>query len=344
MDTRARGSTAARRRLLGGAVGAAALLGAGATARAQTSDAARPTGADGYPSRPVRIVVPFAPGGATDLVARLVAQKMAERLGQPVTVENKPGAANVIANDFVAKSAPDGHTLLFAAAPIALNTALGMKLPYDVATDFAPVSLVASIPALVVVHAGTPYRSLADVIAAAKSTPGGLNYATAGVGSTPHLLGEALRVQSGAPLTHIGYKGAAPALQDVLAGSVPMMIDAYIPTGQQIATGKLRGIAVGAERRSPVMPDVPTTVEQGFPELIGSGFYGLLAPARTPPAIVERLHAVVVDSVNRTDVRDKLITQGYEVHASTPAEYAAFIRREIARWTPIVKAGGVKPE
>jgi tripartite-type tricarboxylate transporter receptor subunit TctC len=298
--------------------------------------------ADAYPSRPVRIVVPFAPGGATDVVARMVAQKLAERLGQPVTVENKPGAANVIANDMVAKAAPDGYTLLFAAAPIALNTALGMKLPYHPQTDLAPVSLVASIPVLVMVNASTPYRSLGDIVAGARTA--NLNYATAGVGSMPHLIGEALRTRSGAQLTHIGYKGAVPALQDAMAGTVPILIDAYIPAGTQVLAGKLRGIAIAAERRSPVLPEVPTTAEQGFPELVGSGFYGLLAPAKTPAAIIDRLHAAVVDSVNRTDVREKLIKQGYDVHASTPAEYAAFIRREIERWTPVVKAAGIRPE
>lgn len=301
-------------------------------------------GVAGFPSKPVRVVVPFAPGGATDTVARMVAQRLGERFGQTFVVENKPGAANVIANDLVAKAAPDGHTLLFAAAPIALNTALGMKLPYDVARDFAPISLVASIPILVVAHPGTPYRTLDDVVAAARRDPKGMNYATAGVGSVPHLLGEWFRARTGAPLTHIGYKGAAPALKDALAGVVPVMLDAYIPTGAQVAAGKLRGIAIGSAKRSPLLPDVPTTAEQGYPEMLGSGFYGLLAPARTPPAIVSALHAAVVDAVNKTDVRERLLKQGYDVHASTPDEYGAFIRAQIERWAPVVKAAGIKPQ
>ncbi len=300
--------------------------------------------APAWPDRPLRIVVPFAPGGATDVAARLLAQKMSERLGQPVVVENKPGAANVLANDLVAKSAPDGYTLLFAAAALALNSALGMKLPYDVATDFAPVSLVASIPILIAANPATPYRTLADVVNAAKASPGGLNYATAGVGSMPHLLGEALRTRSGAPLTHIGYKGATPALQDTMAGTVPLLLDGIIPTGTQVASGKLRGIAIASAQRSPQLPDVPTTAQAGYPDLVGSGFYGLLAPARTPPAIIARLHAVVVESVNNTDLRERLVKQGYEVIASTPAEYSQYLRNEIDRWTPIVKAAGIKPE
>ncbi|MFO1199619.1 MAG: tripartite tricarboxylate transporter substrate binding protein [Burkholderiaceae bacterium] len=325
-----------RSRFLRAAAAAAALPALAPLAHAQ--------GADAYPNRSVRVVVPFAPGGALDTVARLVAGKLAERLGQPFVVENKPGAANVIGNDTVAKAAPDGYTLLFAAAPLALNTALGMKLPYDPFTDFAPISLVATIPALIVTHPGTPYRTLKDVVDAARAKPGGLNYATAGVGSMPHLLGEALRTKAGVPLAHIGYKGAAPALQDAIAGTVPIFIDAYIPTGTQVVAGKLRAIAIASEKRSPVLPDVPTTAEQGYPELVGNGFYGLLAPAKTPPAIVEKLHAAVVDAVNKTDVRERLVQMGYDVPASTPAQYTAYVKREIDRWTPVVKAAGIRPE
>jgi tripartite-type tricarboxylate transporter receptor subunit TctC len=324
--------SAGRRGALATLGGAALALGTPGLPRAQGA----------WPQRPVRVIVPFTPGGALDTVARMVAQKMAERLGQPFVIENRPGAANVIGNDAVAKAAPDGHTLLFAAAPLALNTALGMKLPYDPLADFAPVSLVASIPVLIMAHPATPYRSLADVVAAARSAP--LNYATAGVGSMPHLIGEALRARAAPQLAHIGYKGAQPALQDAVAGTVPLLIDAYIPSGVQVVAGRLRGIAVASVRRSAVLPDVATTVEQGYPELVGSGFYGLLAPARTPAAIVERLHAAVLEAVDGTDVRERLVRQGYDVHASSPAEYAAFLRREIERWTPVVRAAGIRPE
>ncbi len=315
---------------------------AGASLAAGTR--AQTPAADAYPSRPIRIIVPFAPGGATDVAARQLAQKMSEKLGQQVVVENKPGAANVLGNDAVAKAPADGYTLLFAAAPIALNSALGMKLPYDVFADFATISLVASIPMLIAAHPATPYKSLADLIQAGKAGSKGLNYATAGVGSSPHLVGEYLRTRYAPALNHIGYKGAAPALQDAVAGTVPVILDSFIPTGAQVLAGKLRGIAVASDKRSAVMPDVPTTAEQGFPDVIASGYYGLLAPARTPAAILARLHAVAVESVNKTDLRDKLIRQGYEVHASTPAEYTAYIRKEIERWTPIVKAAGIKPE
>jgi len=296
---------------------------------------------DAYPSRPIRVIVPFAPGGALDTVARMVSQKMAERLGQPMVIENRPGAANVIGNEMVARAAPDGYTLLFAAAPIALNTALGMKLPYDVEKDFAPVSLVASIPGIILAHPGSKYRTLQDIVDAARSTPGGLNVATAGEGSMPHLMLAGLAVKIGAKINHIGYKGSVPAMQDTVAGTIDLLFDSWIPSGTQVLAGRLRPIAVNSNVRSPLVPDVPTVVELGYPEIVGSGFYGLLAPAGTPPAIVNRLHATLVASVRETDVADRLLKQGYEVHASTPQEYAAFIRREIERWSPVARAAGL---
>lgn len=316
------------------------LAGAWSTAMAQTAAPA----ADGYPSRTVRLVVPYAPGGALDTVARALAPRLAERLGQAVIVENKPGAATIIGNDTVAKAAPDGHTLLFAAAPIALNTALGIRTPYDVQRDFAPISLVASGGALVLVHPSTPYRTLPDIVQAARATPGGLTYATAGAGSMPHLIGEGLKVASGANLVHVGYKGSTPALQDAMSGAITVLIDGYVPSGVQAQAGKLRAIAYAAPKRSPLLPDVPTTAEQGYPDLVGGGFFGLLAPAGTPRPIVERVHAAVRDALAQPDLRDSLVKQGYEVHGSTPAEYAEYIRRQVERWTPVAKAAGIKPE
>ena len=300
-------------------------------------------GVAGFPSKPVRVVVPFAPGGATDTVARMVAQRLGERFGQTFVVENKPGAANVIANDLVAKAAPDGHTLLFAAAPIALNTALGMKLPYDVARDFAPISLVASIPILVVAHPGTPYRTLDDVVAAARRDPKGMNYATAGVGSVPHLLGEWFRARTGAPLTHIGYKGAAPALKDALAGVVPVMLDAYIPTGAQVAAGKLRGIAIGSAKRSPLLPDVPTFAEAGFPDLQIYIWSALLAPAATPAPIVARLNAVFTKILRSDEIRSLWRDVDFEPLPTTPTEAAAFFAADSRRWAEAVRISGFKP-
>ena len=309
-------------------------------AQAQTAPAA-----DGaYPNRPVRIVVPFAPGGGLDTVARMVAERMGDRFGQKFVVDNKPGAANIIGNDAVAKATPDGYTLLFAAAPIALNTVLGIKTPYDVQKDLTPISLVASAASLILVHPSTPYRTLQDVVNAAKAEPAGLSYASAGVGSMPHLIGEALKVKSGANLIHIGYKGSSPAMQDTIAGVVKVLIDGYVPSGAQVAAGKLRAIAYASPTRSVLMPDVPTTAEQGFPELIGGGFFGLWAPAGTPASIVDKLSATVRELVNQPELRDRMIKQGYEVHGTTAAEYSAYVKQQIERWTPVAKAAGVKPE
>jgi tripartite-type tricarboxylate transporter receptor subunit TctC len=292
----------------------------------------------------VRVIVPFAPGGGTDIVARLMAPKLSERLGQSFVVENKPGAANMIGNDFVAKAAPDGYTLLFAAAPLALNQVLGLKTPYDVEKDLAPISLVATGGVLILVNPSTPYRTMQDIVEAAKASPNGLLYATAGVGSMPHLIGEGWKVETGTNLTHVGYKGSAGAMQAVLAGDVTVLLDAYSPSGIQAESGKLRAIAYAAPARSALMPNVPTTAEQGFPDLVGGGFFGLLAPAGTPQPIIDKIYAAVRDTLREPEVRERLIKQGYEIHGTTPAEYAAYIRQQIDRWTPVAKAAGVKPE
>lgn len=319
------------------------LLGAGLAWAASGALPAHAQDAGAYPARPVRVIVPTVAGGALDNVARMLAQRMSERLGQQFIIENRPGGAGgTIGMDAVAKAAPDGYTLLFAAAPIALNTALGIKLPYDARRDFAPISLVASIPALFAVHPGTPYRTLADVVEDSKKRPEGVSYAVATIGAITHLIGEAWKARTGANLTMIAYKGAGQAIQDVLAGTVPVFLDALIPTGTQVIAGKLRGIGIASTRRSPLLPDVPTVVEQGLPELVGSGFYGLLAPARTAPEIVSKLHAAVIASIDGTDMRERLVKQGYEVLASTPQGYTDFIVNEIDRWTPVVKAAGIK--
>jgi tripartite-type tricarboxylate transporter receptor subunit TctC len=317
------------------------LLLAPADGRAQS--AASPDSAD-YPKRAVKVIVPFAPGGALDTVARLVSQRLTDRLGQPFIIENKPGAANIIGNDTVAKAAPDGYTLLFAAAPIALNQVLGLKTPYDSLKDLTPISLVASGGVLILVHPSTPYKTMKDIVQAAKATPDGLFYATAGVGSMPHLIGEYWKVESGANLTHIGFKGSAPAMQAAVAGDVKILIDGYIPSGSQLESGKLRAIAYAAPVRSALMPDVPTTAEAGFPNLVGGGFFGLMAPAGTPQPIIDKVHAAVRDMTREAEFRDRLSKLGYEVHGSTPAEYGAYIRQQIDRWTPIAKAADMKPE
>ena len=317
-------------------LGATFLLAAGASLAPAMAD-------EPYPSRSIQLIVPYAPGGALDTLARLVSKGLSQTLGQAVVVENKPGAANIIGNAYVAHAAPDGYTLLFAGAPLALNQALDMKQPYDALKDFAPISLVATTPMLVAVSPSSKYHSLAEILADAKASSAGIAYATAGVGSMPNLAGEALRMESGSKLTHVGYRGSAPALTDAMGGSVPVIIDAYTPTGTAVAEGKMRGIVVASKHRSPSLPDVPTTAEAGFPNITGEGFYGVLAPAKTPEPIVQKLHDTIVKVTDDSALRDRLLHLGYEVTATTPEAYAAYLREEIQRWTPVVKAAGIHP-
>lgn len=234
----------------------------------------------------MRVIVPYAPGGALDSVARLFSLRMAARLGATFVVKNKPGANTIIGSEAVAKAQADGHTIFFAGAPLALNTALGIKESYDVLKDFAPVMLISSTPVIITVNPATPYRTLADIVAASKADPKGLSFATAGTGSMPHLVGEALRLQSGANLTHVGYKGSSAALQDAIGGAVPLF--RALHAGRCAGGGgQLRGVAVASSTRLRPLPDIPTTAEQGFPGILGEAFQALLVPAGTPRAIIE---------------------------------------------------------
>lgn len=290
----------------------------------------------------MRMVVPFAPGGALDTVARLVQPEASKVLERTLVIENKPGAFNILGNDAVAKAAPDGETLLFAAAPIAFNTALGLKLPYDPIRNFEYVSLVARIPALFLVHPSVPVRTLKELVEWGKAQPGGIQFATAGVGSMPHLLGEYFFRRAGVPAQHVGYKGSTPALQDLLGGQVKVMIDPFVPSGPYVQSGRVRGLAVASARRTPVLPDVPTVAESGFPGFEGYGFYGVLAPAKTPRAVVDKLNRAFVTAVNERSVHAALIGSGYEVVGSSPAEYREFVQQQIAHWTPVVKEARIE--
>ena len=308
-----------------------------------TTFAAAQTAGD-YPTRPIRLIVPQAAGGGLDTSTRVIAVKMAARLGQTVVIENRASAGGIAGMEGVAKAAPDGYTLLMASATVALNTALGMKLPYDPERDFAPISLGVSIPMLFVTHPATPYKTLQDIVDDSKRQSGGVAVAIASVGTLPHLLSEMMRFKTRANLNLIFYKGAALASLDVLSGTIPVFIDAISPVGTHVAVGKLRPIALGSKVRSPLFPNVPTVAEQGMPDLVGSAFYGLLAPADTPVAIQKRLHQAMVAALAHPEVRERLIKQGYEIHATTGEEYAAFMKNEIGRWSPIVKAAGIKIE
>lgn len=295
-----------------------------------------------YPARPVRVVVPFTPGGALDTVARTVEPIASRTLGQALVIENKPGAFNMLGTELVARAEPDGYTLLFAPASQAFNTALGLRQRYDVMRDFEYVSLVARIPGLFIVHPSLPVHNLQELVAYAKQQPGGVLFATAGVGSMPHLLGEYFFRRIGVQAQHVGYKGSAPALQDLIGGQVKILVDAFVPSGPQILSGRARAIAIASERRSPVLPDVATVGESGFPGLEGYGFYGVVAPARTPAPVIDKLHQAFVTAVNDRAVRASLVASGYEVIGSSPAHYRAFVQKQIAQWTPVVKEAQIK--
>lgn len=315
-----------------------AILRAGAALPLVVAGGARAQGA----SQAIHIVVPYTPGGALDTVARAVQSVAGRALGRTLVIDNRPGAFNIIGSEAVAKAAPDGETLLFAAAPHAFNTALGVKLPYDPIRDFEYVSLVARIPGIFIVHPSLPVHTMKELIEWGKRQPEGIQFATAGVGSMPHLLGEQFFRGVGVKAQHVGYKGSAPALQDLIGGQVKVLIDAYVPSGPQILGGRARGIAVSSSRRSPVLPEVSTMAESGYPGYEGYGFYGVLAPAHTPKAMIEKLNRAFVAATNDREVRASLIALGYEVIGSSPAEYRKFVQDQIAHWTPVVKAAQIK--
>ena len=297
-----------------------------------------------YPNRPIKIIVPQAAGGGLDQVARLLAPKLSENLGQPVIIDNRGSAGGIAGIDIAAKAAPDGYTLLMASATVALNTALGMKLPYDVDKDFAPISLAVTIPLMIVTHPSAPYKNLKDLIEASKNVNGGLPIAIASIGTLPHLLAEAMRFKSQANLNLIFYKGSAPASLDALAGTVPIFIDAIGPIATHVAANKFHPIALTSKARSPLFPQVPTVVEQGFPDLVGSAFFGFLSPAKTSTSIQKRINQAIAATLSNPEIRERLLKQGYEIYGGPPEEYASFMKNEISRWSQIVKAANIKIE
>jgi tripartite-type tricarboxylate transporter receptor subunit TctC len=291
----------------------------------------------------VRLIVPYPPGGGTDIFARLVGARLTETLGQAIVVEQRPGAAGVIGADVAAKSAPDGYTLVIGqASNLAINLSLMKKLPYDPARDFAPITLVATSPNLLVVHPSLPVRTIKDLVVLAKSKPGAINYASAGNGSPGHLAAEYFKKIAKIDLVHIPYKGATPALLDVLAGHASLYFTSPIAAQPFVQSGRLRQIAVTSGKRFPPLPDVPTIAEGGYRDIDMTSWWGLLAPAGTPADIVEKLHAATVKALNTAEVKERLATQGAMVVTSTPGEFAAYIKSEIAKWARIVSASGAR--
>lgn len=307
--------------------------------RSQSGDAAK------YPSRPVRVVVGFAPGGAVDVQARVVTQRLSESLGQPIVVENRAGADGILAGDFVAKSPPDGHTLVYVSAGHAMNSILHAKtLPYHPINDFSPVSLVASGPLTLVVNRALPVTNLKQLIALAKARPGALNFASSGSGGTMHLAGELLKSVARVDIVHVPYKGGGPALTDVLGGQIELTFVGAPASMPHIRSGRLKVLAVTTARRSAALPDVPTVAELGYPGYELAAWYAVLGPARLPAAVVNQLSAEIAKTVAAPDVREKLLALGIEPVGSTPERLTDHLKAEIARWTPLIQQSGVKPD
>ena len=299
--------------------------------------------ADTFPSRPARLVIPFPPAGSLDIIGREIAQKLSEAWGQSVIVENKPGAGGNIGADYVAKSAPDGYTVVMGALSThAVNPTLYPKMPYDAVKDFAPISMVAITPNVLVVSAKSPYHSVQDLIAAAKKDPGKLAFGSGSNGSAGHLAGELFKVQTGTDIIHVPYKGAAPATQALLAGDTQFMFDNLANAMPQVKAGKLKALAVTTAERSKLAPELPTMAEAGLPGFDISTWFGLLAPAGTPKDIVARWNADLVKILNTPDMKQKLALQGAEAAPMSPAEFAAFIAAEVPKYARIIKASGAK--
>lgn len=297
----------------------------------------------GYPSKPVRFLVGFTPGGTTDILARALAQKLGETMGQPVVVENRPGANTAIATELVARAAPDGHTILLNSQGHATNATL-MKLAFDPFRDFAFISLVAEAPNLLVAHPSFPPRTVRELIAFSRNHPGEINYASSGIGTTVHLSAELFQLVTGVKWVHVPYKGGAPAMTDLLAGQTSLMFGSMLTVIEQVRAGKLRAIAVTGAKRSAGSPGIPTVAESGVPDYNVTAWYGVSAPAKTPPAIVERLNGEFVQALRSPDLRERLVSRGVDPVGSTAAEYTAFMRREIAKWAKVITAAKIKSE
>jgi tripartite-type tricarboxylate transporter receptor subunit TctC len=296
--------------------------------------------AQGYPSRPLRFIVPAPPGGTSDLLARVVSPKLAVALGQQVVVDNRGGAGGVLATDLTAKAAPDGLTLLLVYTPHTLNSHLNHKLPYDPLKDFAPITLVTQAPLVLVVNPALPVRNVKELVALAKTRP--LNYGSAGNGSGGHVSGELLKMMAKMEATHIPYKGAGPAAADVVGGQLQYQFGAQITVSPFLAGNRLRAIAVTSPQRAKSLPEIPSVAESGFPGFEFLNWFGIVTAAKTPPAIVNRLNSEVVRSLQLPDVRDKLTGEGSEIVGNTPQQFAEFLERDFKRWGPVVKAAGMK--
>jgi tripartite-type tricarboxylate transporter receptor subunit TctC len=301
------------------------------------------TGAE-FPARPVRFVVPYTPGAINDFIGRLVGQKLAVAWGQQVIVDNRAGGGTTIGTDIVAKSAPDGHTLLLTATAFAINAAFYPKLPFDTLRDFAPVTQIGAAPMLLAINAQLPAKNVKELVALAKSQPGRLAYGSTGSGGSAHLMGEMFKSMAGIDVAHVPYKGLAPALTDVMAGQLSYTFGTQLALEGPLKTGRVRAIAVTGRTRLRTAPELPTIAESGYPDYAMTAWWGVAVAARTPPALVQRLHDDIVSVLGETEVRERFAAQGIELAATTPAQFARFVREEIDRWGAAVRQSGAKPD
>jgi len=313
-------------------------------ASAAPSALAQPPGMADFPTKPIRLVVPFPPGGGTDITARTIAQKLTERWGQQVVVDNRPGANGTIGVDITAKSAPDGYTVAMISSSHAVNVSLYAKLPYDLIRDLAPVTQATAQPYALVINPSVAARSVKELVALAKAKPGTLNYGSSGAGGLSHLSGALLGSLAGVSLTHIPYKGGALAMNDVIAGQIQMLFGTLLLTNPHVKAGRLRSLAVTTAKRAPSAPDLPTMMEAGVPGYQVAQWYGIIAPVKVPPAIVDRLSREIARGLHEPDVKPRLAADGSDAVGNTPAEFGAHIRSEVAKWAKIINQVGLRVE
>ena len=300
--------------------------------------------AETFPDKPIRFVVPYAPGGATDTSARIAAEYLTNKFGQQVLVENKPGGGTIIATEIVAKAKPDGYTLLLAAAPVATNTSFGLKLPYDPVKDLAPVCSYVDMPLLLACNPSAPYKTMAEFLAWAKSQSSPIPYASAGNASMPHLWGEQLKIATGIKLDHVGYKGSADALKDVLGGHVMLFSDTLLPSGLAVKDGRLRGLVVAAAKRVPMLPDVPTVAEAGLPaDLTGAVFFGVMATGGTPEPVIAKLNAAFKELLADPATSKKLVDLGFVLVGGSAADYGKRLAAETVKWRKVIQEAKITP-
>ena len=324
------------------AVLTAAALAAPFATQAQGSSGSSGSNGTDYPSKPIKLIVPYPPGGGTDVIARIVQERFQAQLGQPVLIDNRGGAAGSIGTDIAAKAAPDGYTVLFTLSSHTINPAIYTKLPFDTLKDFEPVAMVASLPQILVANTSFPANTVAELVKVAKAKPGSLSFATVGNGSPGHLAGELFKLRTGTEMTHVPYRGGGPAVTDVMGGQVPLLWVSIPAAAQFVKAGKLKALAVSTTKRSAAFPDVPTMQEAGIPDFEVDSWYAMFVPSKTPKAAIEKLNRVVNTVVREPEIRDKLLAQGSEGVGGTPEQLGKVVSTEMVRWSKLAKEASIK--